>query len=139
VEGYPPQATAAAQLQDPASVLSAFRAVAQLRRQRPALQSRHHAGESYARVPTSDDANSFTYLRYHPDTGAASLIATNLLGVPRTYTLHFGRSRRVQALLGPRRRLARQVGDGDLQLDLGEAMQAAVTLPAFGYAIYDVG
>ncbi len=138
VEGYPPQATAEAQLRDPDSVLSAFQKLALLRQQRPALQSRHHAGESYGRVPTNDDRNSYSYVRYHPATGAAAVVVTNLLGEARTYALQFGRSRRVLSMLGPRRRLARQVGHGADELLLDEACAASLTLPAYGYAIYDV-
>ena len=67
-----------------------FRPVARLRRQRPALQSRHHAGEAYARVPSSADRDTYAYLRYDPDTGQALLIVANLLGTPQTGTLHFG-------------------------------------------------
>ena len=138
VDGYPPHAALEAQWQDSDSILCAFQVGARLRQVRPALQSRHHAGLSYARVPTRDDRNSFTYLRCEPDSGAASLVATNLLDQAQTYTLECGRSRRVLEILGQRRSLRRQLGAGPEIVTLGSEGQGTVPLPAFGYAVYDV-
>ncbi|MCC7358556.1 MAG: hypothetical protein IT317_03715 [Anaerolineales bacterium] len=138
VERYPPAAAAASQAQDPDSVLAAFQAVARLRQRRPALQSRHHAGRSYARVPTRNDRDTLAYLRYDPDTGQAVLVAANLAGAPQAMTLGFGRSRRVLEMLGPRRHLTHLAGGGPPELTCAADHQAGLSLPAYAYALYDV-
>ena len=138
VEGYPASAHAAAQLRDPNSILWAFREVAQARQAHPALQSRGPAGETYARVPTSDDRNHYAYMRYHPESGEAIAVVTNLLGEARTLTLDLGRSRRAIELARGRRRLVRLVGGGPERLALDTAGQGRLELPPFGYAYYDL-
>lgn len=138
VEGYPAGAHAAAQLKDPSSILWAFREVARTRRAHPALQSRGPAGETYARVPTSDDRNHYAYLRYHPESRAAVLVVTNLLGEARRLTLDFGRSRKVGEFARGRRRLRRLLGEGPADLALDAAGRATLELPAYGYGYYQL-
>ncbi len=97
-EGYPDHAAAAAQLQDPGSILCGFRDVMRLRRSCPALQCREPAGESYARVPTGDDRNCCTYLRKHRGSGQTMLVIANLLEAPATFELHLKGSARAAAM-----------------------------------------
>ncbi len=136
-EGYPTSAAVASQLEDPASVLSTFKAVMNLRREAPALQCHDPVDASYGRVPTDDDDNCFAYVRRHVATGQAMLVVANLIGEARTFTLRAGGSRRVLAMLGGKRRLVRRLGTGPESVELDDEGAASIELPAYGFAILE--
>jgi hypothetical protein len=136
-ENYPPEVNAAIQLSDPQSVLSTFKAIASLRNASPALQSLEPVDHSYGRITTSDDENSFSYLRYLTETKQAILVATNLLGQARAYTPQPGRSQRVMDRLGSRKNLIRRLGSVPFELRLNDKDQVEFELPAYGFAFYE--
>jgi len=137
-EGYPASASVDAQLEDPESFLSWFRAIMRLRRASPALQCRDPVKDSYARVPTDDDRNCYAYLRRCGRTGQCMLVVANLLPEPRPYTLELSRSGVVDGMLGGRRALRLRLGvlreEPSVQPDGGVRAE----LEAYGLAVLEV-
>ncbi|MCC7354809.1 MAG: alpha amylase C-terminal domain-containing protein, partial [Anaerolineae bacterium] len=137
VEAYPSSATVASQLRDPESILSTFKTVMSLRRASPALQCRDNVADSYGRIPTDDDNNCYAYVRRHVASGQAMVIVANLLGEATTFTLSTARSVRVQEMLEGKKVLTRRAGAGAERVVLGEDGSAPITLPPYGFAIFE--
>jgi glycosidase len=135
--GCPPEASVESQLADPDSILSAYGAVTRLRRDTPALQAHWPIAETYARVPSDDARCGYGFLCRDPDTGQLVFIVFDFRDAARAYTFDLAASARVRAFIGDRRfRFTPLLKTGPAPSNEGERVD--ITLPAHGYAIYEV-